>query len=105
MIDTTRLRGLPGLLARVGAVARLAPARPAPVPAYTTCHACGKAGRDDQRVPDPEQFTAEEPSTGRHAARELSEVDLKLVDAAPVWCGPCRRWFHAIGCYTLHRHA
>jgi hypothetical protein len=40
------------------------------------------------------------------AKREQDGTDVRLIDAAPVYCAApgCRAWFHAIGCYSLHRH-
>ena len=119
--------------------------RPAPAiepPPYTRCAGCGKAGRDDQQIPDPDQFkpvidadgnplppvAPARPAVdvdapvegfihygsgdpGAQAARISDDnarrggygPDIKLVDAAPVRCS-CGRWYHAIKCYSLHRH-
>lgn len=38
------------------------------------------------------------------ADREKDGTLLRLTDAAPVWCATCHAWYHAIGCYSLHRH-
>lgn len=85
------------------------PGRPKPpTPAFKTCAGCGTASGgagNSQKVPDPAQFVAGYAPAGRHAAPEPTEVTSVLtIDAAPVWCTTCRRWFHAIRCYSLHRH-
>lgn len=146
--------GLAGVLQRAGQVARLVrPAPTTPPPPYVKCAGCGKGGRNDQQVPDPDQFVkvkgenageAEEVEEGDvvgnaaavpgkpavdvdavgpvnwgafnsdpgAAAERASEEnarrggygpDIKLMDAAPIRCS-CGRWFHAIGCYSKHRH-
>lgn len=104
----------------------------ATVPPFKTCAGCGRAGRPDQSVPEPGQFAkiigtasvvpakAPDPieinwaafntdpgaAAGRlsdeQAKREKDGTAVKLIDAAPVRCS-CGRWYHAIGCYSLHR--
>jgi hypothetical protein len=139
--------GLAGALQRAGQVARLVrPAPAVPPPPYVKCAGCGKGGRGDQQVPDPDQFTTKKGITpagdvvgnaaavpgkpavdvdavspvnwgafnsdpGAAAERASEESarrggygpDIKLIDAAPIHCS-CGRWFHAIRCYSLHRH-
>lgn len=106
----TAYRAVAGLPGRLGRLARRRTVVAPPTP-YTRCAGCGKGGRDDQQVPDPDQFTkpkAVPVVTGAATAEVHDEVcggDLKLIDAAPVWCGDCRAWFHAVQCYSLHRLA
>jgi hypothetical protein len=93
--------GLAGILERAGQVTRLV--RPAPAaapPPYVKCAGCGKGGRGDQQVPDPDQFVKVK---GETPGTEKAEGDIKLIDAAPVRCS-CGRWYHAIRCYSLHHH-
>ncbi len=93
------------VLARVASVVQLVRPvdRPVPPP-YTRCTGCGKGGRDDQQVPDPDQFTKVKTADGSGTpGTEKAEGDVKLIDAAPVWCWHCGSWFHAIGCYSTHR--
>lgn len=49
--------GLSGLLDRVTSVVRLVRPVEVPPPAYVKCAGCRRGGRDDQQVPDPDQFT------------------------------------------------
>lgn len=94
--------GLAGALARVAQVTRLVrPAPAVPPPPYVKCAGCGKGGRDDQHVPDPDQFVRVK---GETPGKEKAEGEIKTIDAAPVWCAPCGAWYHAIGCYSTHRH-
>lgn len=94
--------GLAGVLDRIASVLRLVrPVDTAPHYPYTRCGGCGKGGRDDQHVPDPDQFVKVK---GETPGKEKAEGDIKTIDAAPVWCAPCRKWYHAIKCYSLHRH-
>lgn len=106
------------MMTRVRAVTARAPRmpwRPAPAtapPAYVKCAGCGRGGRPDQQVPDPAQFVNKLGSStgivGNAAVVPAKTPDegaaLRLTDAAPVWCAPCGAWYHAIGCYSLHRH-
>ena len=92
--------GFAGVLERAGQVTRLV--RPAPVatpPPFVKCGGCLKGGRNDQQVPDPDQFVRV-----KGEATEKAESDIKFTDAAPVWCPACGAWYHSIGCYSLHRH-
>lgn len=94
--------GLAGVLDRITSVVRLVrPVNTPPPPPYTRCTGCRKAGRDDQQVPDSDQFVKVK---GETPGAEKTEGDIKLIDAAPVWCVPCGAWYHAIGCYSTHRH-
>jgi hypothetical protein len=139
------LASLTAALEHVGRAVRIT--RPGPAaarPPFTRCAGCGKAGRDDQKVPDPAQYTDKlgtsdgivgnaavvpaRPAVdtdapvdtfihygsgdpGAQAARISQEEvrrggyapDVKLIDAAPVRCS-CGRWYHAIRCYSIHRH-
>lgn len=106
----TNLVTWPGIAARyVGRLAR--PTAEKPAPPYRKCAACERGGRDDQHVPDPDQFTTKKGVTPAgdvvgNAATVPAEdgTAVKLIDAPPVWCAGCRNWFHAIQCYSLHRH-
>jgi hypothetical protein len=129
---------LAGLLERFTQVVRLVRPVGAPAPAYVRCAGCRKGGRDDQAVPDPDQFVkaktqkvvgdpatvpadvedepvawggfntdpgaAAERLSDLRAKQEKDGTAVKLIDAAPVWCDECRAWYHAIKCYSLHRH-
>ncbi len=49
--------GLAAVLDRAAAVARrIRPATDTPPPPFERCAGCRRAGRDDQQVPDPDQF-------------------------------------------------
>lgn len=139
--------GLAGFLDRVTSVIRLVRPVDRPPPPYKTCAGCRRGGRDDQHVPDPDQFTTKKGVTaegdvvgnpaavpgkpavdvdaevdgfihygsgdpGIQAARISDDLarrggygpDVKLMDAPPVWCAPCGKWYHAIKCYSLHKH-
>lgn len=102
--------GLVGVLDRITSVVRLVrPVDTTPHYPYTRCGGCGKGGRDDQQVPDPDQFV--KPKTvadtvkaiGDASTAPVKDAEIKLIDAAPVWCAPCRKWYHAVKCYSLHR--
>jgi hypothetical protein len=61
------------------------------------CAGCGQRHRDDQAVPDPDQFTG----TDRRNA-DGSPRAIVVVEAPMVWC-LCGQWFHAVGCFSEHR--
>lgn len=89
----------------LGRLARPAVAMPPP---FESCAGCRKAGRDDQQVPEPSQFTkiiGKAKVADLDAAPEpVKEEAIKLIDAAPVRCTTCGAWYHAVGCYSLHRN-
>lgn len=101
---------LAGLLERFTQVVRLVRPVGAPAPAYVRCAGCRKGGRDDQGVPDPDQFMNKlgmsKDIVGNAATvpGQTDAAEVKLIDAAPVWCEDCRAWYHAIRCYSMHRH-
>lgn len=136
--------GLAGLLDRITSVVKLVRPVDPPAPAYVRCAGCRQGGRDDQLVPDPDQFTTKKGVTpagdvvgnastvpslveddepmnlgafnsdpgaaaerlSEHRARQEREGGyVKLVNAAPVWCATCKAWYHAVRCYSLHRHS
>lgn len=80
----------------------------APTPAFKTCALCGTAAGapgNSQKVPDPDQFTPKVDASGQPRAEtaEEAKAPLRTIDAAPRWCAACRKWFHAVGCYSTHR--
>lgn len=48
---------LRGVLARVTSVVHLVRPVDTPIPPYERCAGCRKGGRNDQAIPDPDQFT------------------------------------------------
>jgi hypothetical protein len=99
--------GLAAVLERAAAVTRLVrPAPAVPPPPYVKCAGCHKGGRDDQQVPDPGQYKAVIDTDGNPvpAGAPGNSEPVRLIDAAPVWCAPCGAWYHAVGCYSTHRH-
>jgi hypothetical protein len=138
MMPTAVKTGLAGVLDRVATVLRLVRPVDLPPPPYERCAGCRRSGRDDQHVPDPDQFNkpkakvkqvgdpatvpadvdddtpswaafntdpgaAAERLSQTRARQEKEGSDVRLIDAAPVWCGTCRAWYHAIGCYSTHK--
>lgn len=103
---------LRSILARATSVIRLVRPVDLPIPPYKTCAGCGHGGRNDQHVPDPDQYVTKKGVTRAGdvvgnvvtvPVAPVKDVEVKLIDAAPVWCAPCGRWFHAVKCYSLHR--
>ncbi len=108
------------VLTNMGRVARIIPgATPAPPSPFERCAGCRQAGAADgnsQKVPDPAQFEPRRrqgigadglPTTSSVGTERLpavrDEATIRYVDAAPVWCEHCLKWFHAVGCYSSHR--
>lgn len=99
--------GLAGLLDRITSVVRLVRPVDLPPPPYKTCAGCRQGGRDDQQVPDPDQYARKAKAVAKARADgqpEPKDTEIETIDAAPVWCAPCGAWYHAVKCYSLHHH-
>ena len=73
---------LRGILARVTSVIRLVRPVDTPPPPYTRCAGCGRGGRDDQSVPDPDQFNRPKAEVKRIG--DLASVPAKAPDPIEV---------------------